>query len=47
MDTKRLVQRLVSGTDKLKLLVSTSIEEGDQYEDGNGNTFMNNKQKEV
>jgi iron complex outermembrane receptor protein len=27
------------GTDKLKLLVSTSTEEGDQYEDGNGHNF--------
>lgn len=27
------------GTDRFKLLVSTSTEQGDQYEDGNGNDF--------
>ena len=29
-----------SGTDRFKLLVSTSTEEGDQYEDGNGDDFL-------
>ena len=28
------------GTDRFKLLVSTSTEEGDQYEDGNGDNFL-------
>jgi iron complex outermembrane receptor protein len=28
------------GTDRFKLLLSTSTEEGDQYEDGNGNNFL-------
>ncbi|MDY0052356.1 MAG: TonB-dependent receptor [Aliarcobacter sp.] len=28
------------GTDRFKLLVSTSTEEGDQYEDGDGNDFL-------
>jgi len=28
------------GTDRFKLLVSASTEEGDQYEDGNGNNFL-------
>ncbi|QKE28095.1 TonB-dependent receptor [Arcobacter acticola] len=28
------------GTDRFKLLVSTSTEQGDQYEDGNGNDFL-------
>jgi len=27
------------GTDRFKLLLSTSVEKGDQYEDGNGNDF--------
>ena len=36
---KKASATVSGGTDKFKLLVSTSIEEGDQYEDGNGNTF--------
>jgi iron complex outermembrane recepter protein len=28
------------GTDRFKLLISTSTEQGDQYEDGNGNDFL-------
>ncbi len=33
------------GTDKFKLLVSTSTEEGDQYKDGNGDTFAEQQVK--
>lgn len=36
---KKASATVSGGTDKFKLLVSTSTEEGDQYEDGNGNTF--------
>jgi iron complex outermembrane recepter protein len=31
---------LSGGTDRFKLLVSTSTEEGDQYKDGNGDNFL-------
>jgi len=37
---KKASAMLSGGTDKFKLLVSTSIEKGDQYEDGNGNDFL-------
>jgi len=37
---KKASATISGGTDKFKLLVSTSIEKGDQYEDGNGNDFL-------
>ncbi|KAB7885670.1 TonB-dependent receptor plug domain-containing protein [Poseidonibacter ostreae] len=37
---KKAAATISGGTDKFKLLVSTSIEKGDQYEDGNGNDFL-------
>ncbi|MBU3014068.1 TonB-dependent receptor [Poseidonibacter lekithochrous] len=37
---KKASAMLSGGTDKFKLLVSTSIEKGDQYEDGDGNDFL-------
>jgi iron complex outermembrane recepter protein len=37
---KKASASISGGTDKFKLLVSTSIEKGDQYEDGNGNDFL-------
>lgn len=36
---KKASATVSGGTDKFKLLVSTSTEEGDQYKDGNGNNF--------
>ena len=37
---KKASAMISGGTDKFKLLVSTSIEKGDQYEDGEGNDFL-------
>ncbi len=37
---KKASASISGGTDKFKLLVSTSIEKGDQYKDGNGNDFL-------
>jgi len=37
---KKASASISGGTDKFKVLVSTSIEKGDQYEDGNGNDFL-------
>ncbi len=37
---KKAGAMISGGTDKFKLLVSTSVEKGDQYEDGNGNDFL-------
>lgn len=36
---KKASATLSGGTDRFKLLVSTSTEQGDQYKDGNGNNF--------
>jgi len=36
---KKASATVSGGTDKFKLLLSTSIENGDQYEDGNGDNF--------
>ena len=36
---KKASATVSGGTDRFKLLVSTSTEEGDQYKDGNGNDF--------
>lgn len=36
---KKASATVSGGTDRFKLLVSTSTEEGDQYKDGNGNNF--------
>ena len=36
---KKASATISGGTDRFKLLVSTSAEEGDQYKDGNGNNF--------
>jgi len=36
---KKASATVSGGTDRFKLLVSTSTEQGDQYEDGNGNDF--------
>ncbi|GKT33622.1 Vitamin B12 transporter BtuB-like protein, partial [Aduncisulcus paluster] len=36
---KKASATVSGGSDKFKLLLSTSIENGDQYEDGNGNDF--------
>ena len=36
---KKASATVSGGTDRFKLLVSTSAEEGDQYKDGNGNNF--------
>ena len=36
---KKASTTISGGTDRFKLLVSASTEEGDQYEDGNGNDF--------
>lgn len=36
---KKASATISGGTDKFKVLVSTSIEKGDQYEDGNGDDF--------
>ncbi|MGB5866245.1 MAG: TonB-dependent receptor [Arcobacteraceae bacterium] len=37
---KKVSATVSGGTDKYKLLLSTSIENGDQYEDGDGNDFL-------
>lgn len=37
---KKASATVSGGTDKFKLLLSTSIENGDQYEDGNGDDFL-------
>ena len=42
---KKASATVSGGTDKLKLLVSTSMEEGDQYEDGNGDNFLAQQKK--
>ena len=42
---KKASATISGGTEKIKLLVSTSIEEGEQYKDGNGNNFLE-QQKE-
>jgi iron complex outermembrane receptor protein len=42
---KKASATVSGGTDKFKLLVSTSTEEGDQYEDGNGDDFLAQQKK--
>ncbi len=42
---KKASATVSGGTDKLKLLVSTSTEESDQYKDGNGDTFYEQQVK--
>ena len=42
---KKASATVSGGTDKFKLLVSTSTEEGDQYKDGNGDTFYEQQVK--
>ena len=42
---KKASATVSGGTDKLKLLVSTSTETGDQYKDGNGDTFYEQQVK--
>ena len=42
---KKASATISGGTEKIKLLISTSIEEGEQYKDGNGNNFLE-QQKE-
>jgi len=37
---KKASATISGGTDRFKLLLSTSIENGDQYEDGDGNDFL-------
>ncbi|MAD41726.1 MAG: TonB-dependent receptor [Arcobacter sp.] len=43
---KKASAMISGGTDKFKLLVSTSVEKGDQYEDGNGNDFLEQQIKQ-
>ena len=43
---KKASASISGGTDKFKVLVSTSIEKGDQYEDGNGNDFLEQQIKQ-
>ena len=42
---KKASATVSGGTDRVKLLVSTSTEEGDQYKDGNGDTFAEQQVK--
>lgn len=42
---KKASATISGGTDRFKLLLSTSIEEGDQYEDGNGDDFLAQQKK--
>jgi len=42
---KKASATVSGGTDKFKLLLSTSIENGDQYEDGDGNDFREQQSK--
>ena len=44
-DYRKASATISGGTNRVKLLVSTSIEEGEQYKDGNGNNFLE-QQKE-
>lgn len=44
---KKASATVSGGTDKLKLLVSTSTETGDQYKDGNGDTFYEQQVKKA
>lgn len=37
---KKASATVSGGTDKFKLLISASVEKGDQYKDGNGNDFL-------
>ena len=42
---KKASATISGGTDRFKLLLSTSTEEGDQYEDGNGDDFLAQQKK--